>query len=66
MMIIDRFEGNMAVLERGDVMFSVPRDLLPSDAREGDVVNLSLTLDRIATAERKGRIKALEDKLFRA
>ena len=65
MLIIDRFEENMAVLEYEDVIFTIPRSLLPKDVREGDVITLNITIDRAATKDRKSRIKSLEDILFR-
>ena len=40
MNIIDRFEGKYAVLETEIGMKNVLRDMLPEEAREGDVVEL--------------------------
>lgn len=65
MLIIDRFEANMAILEHKDVIFAMPRDLLPKEAREGDVVVLNTAIDHAATKHRKTRIKSLENSLFR-
>ena len=62
--IIDRFEGEMAVCEKPDRhMLSLPRSGLPPEAREGDVViitNRTARIDQAATAARK---KAAEEKL---
>jgi len=62
--IIDRFEGEIAVCEKGDrTMISLPRSRLPPEAREGDVViieNQFARIDQPATAARK---KAAEEKL---
>ncbi len=41
MVIIDRFEGESAVLEFQGKIFSFPRALLPAIAREGDVLKIS-------------------------
>lgn len=39
MWIIDRFEGDWAVIEPdGGVTFDIPRRLLPNGSREGDVL----------------------------
>lgn len=38
MMIIDRFEGNIAVIECDDGILDISRDLLPENAVEGDVI----------------------------
>ena len=42
--IIDRFEGNFAVVEfdEGSGFADMPVELIPPEAREGDVINLSL------------------------
>ncbi len=62
--IIDRFEGEMAVCEKSDRgMISLPRSALPPEAQEGDVViieNQFARIDQPATAARK---KAAEEKL---
>ena len=47
--VVDRFEGDLAVLEIGVMRVEVPRALLPAGTREGDV--LSLIKDSAATAE---------------
>jgi hypothetical protein len=51
--VLDRFEGDLAVLEVGDAFVQVPRASLPGEAREGSV--LRFVLDPEATAA------ALED-----
>ena len=38
MIILDRLEETLAVLETDDGMVNVPRELLPADVREGDVL----------------------------
>jgi hypothetical protein len=62
--IIDRFEGEMAVCEKADrIMISFPRSQLPSEAKEGDVMiieNQTARIDLAATAKRK---KHAEEKL---
>jgi hypothetical protein len=64
--IIDRFEGEMAICEKIDrSMISVPRSKLPQEAREGDVVVIegkTARIDQPATAARK---RAAEEKLGR-
>lgn len=60
--IIDRFEGDIAVLELPDATFvNMPRVLLP-DAKEGDVVRIEI--DRQETEARAKRIKGLMDSLW--
>ena len=62
-MIIDRFEGDMAVLEldNGETL-DVPAKILPPHAKEGDCIFIGIDSD--ATTERKKRIKDKLDKLF--
>lgn len=41
--IVDRFEGDLVVVEvDGDRFLDMPRWLVPTDAREGDVIALSV------------------------
>lgn len=43
MLIIDRFEGDFAVIEMDDTTFNFPKNLLPPDAKEGDVINIEVS-----------------------
>jgi hypothetical protein len=57
-LIIDRFEGSWAVLEVPDgTVFNFPRSLLPPEAKEGDVLEISLSVNEEATRERRERIR---------
>lgn len=61
--IIDRFEGEYAVAELPDKSFvNLPKVLVP-DAKEGDVI--SITVEEGETKARAERIKSLMDKLKR-
>ncbi|NLU49235.1 MAG: DUF3006 domain-containing protein [Syntrophomonadaceae bacterium] len=62
--IIDRFEGEWAVVESGDGMFNLPRVLLPPKAKEGDVLRITVEIDRRATAGRVRRVEDLAGELF--
>ncbi|MGB9887732.1 MAG: DUF3006 domain-containing protein [Moorellales bacterium] len=64
MLILDRFEGEFAVIEHDGRTFDVRRELLPADAKEGDVLSIVIRVDRKATAERRKKIQALADSLF--
>ncbi len=60
--IIDRFEGEYAVLEiEGGRHIDLPRALVP-DAREGDVIRI--TVDREETEKRRTHVRELMDQLF--
>lgn len=69
MIILDRFEGNLAVLETEDGIQTVSRDCIPTDATEGDVLTLlangSYALDAEETAHRKSQLQARFQRLIR-
>ena len=60
--IIDRFEGDYAVVEL-DVgkCVNIPKILIP-DAKEGDVIKINI--DRETTEERKKQIQELVNNVF--
>lgn len=65
---VDRFEGDMAVLEDGNNnMLNVKKEDLPSDIKEGDVlkkINGKYFLDESLTQETSKRIKKKMDDLW--
>ncbi|HEY8344678.1 MAG TPA: DUF3006 domain-containing protein [Bacillota bacterium] len=62
MMIIDRFEGEFAVIELKKGKFlQIPREILPPEAKEGDV--LALQIDREQTAQRRKEVERLLQEL---
>ena len=66
MTIIDRFEGEYAVLETDSGMKNVPRDMLPEEAREGDVVELkngAYTINKKAAEKRRRELRKKLKKL---
>jgi len=60
--IIDRFEGDIAVLVN-DMTIGIPRFLLPREAKEGDVVIVEFNVDEEEAEKRKRETKAKLDKL---
>ncbi|NLT09780.1 MAG: DUF3006 domain-containing protein [Ruminococcus sp.] len=57
---IDRFEGDIAVLETDEGMLDIRRDELPDDAREGDILiqgRSGWITDKKATAARRSAMK---------
>ncbi|MFO7152929.1 MAG: DUF3006 domain-containing protein [Bacillota bacterium] len=63
--IIDRFEGDFAVIETSHGMINVKKHLLPENAREGDVINLEdFSIDETSTAFRRKKIEKLTEELF--
>ncbi len=60
--IIDRFEGNLAVIElENKTTTTIPRELIPS-ADEGDII--SITIDNKAIKKRRDSIRKLMDKVI--
>lgn len=64
MFIIDRLEGDWTVIEYGDKTFNIPTSLLPSKAKEGDVIEIFINIQGEKTVGRKDKIKSLIDDLF--
>lgn len=65
--IIDRFEGNFAVVEFEDRTEDIPKEILPEDCRVGDVVSFidnKITVDKAETLKRKEEIDDLINELF--
>lgn len=66
--IIDRFEGDYVVCEDDNkVMIKIKRNILPENAKEGDVikeVNNQLQIDIKETKARSNKIKKLMDNLW--
>lgn len=57
--IIDRFEGNFAVCEKENkTMVDIPKEILPDEAKEGDVLTISISINSKETEKRK---KIIED-----
>lgn len=61
---IDRFEGYVAVIEYDGGAFDKPRSLLPAEAREGDGLEFSISIDKKATEERRKEIGELMCEVF--
>jgi hypothetical protein len=66
--VIDRFEGDFAVIEVGNKTRDYARSLLPKNAKVGDSVVIaedgSIRLDEVDTKKRKKEIDELMDELF--
>lgn len=61
--VIDRFEGDEAVLEVDGRERRVPRASIDPVAREGDVITLAdERVDRAETERRRGELDALRDR----
>ncbi|EHQ88535.1 DUF3006 domain-containing protein [Desulfosporosinus youngiae] len=65
MYIVDRFEENWAIIETENrTMFKLPRSILPIDLKEGDVINIQVSINSEATKQRSDKAKSLLDNFF--
>ena len=63
-LIVDRFEGDWAVVEFEGGTFNIPKALFPQQVREGDVVKITIIVDEEVTKDRKKRVEKLADEFF--
>jgi len=63
MLIIDRFEGEFAVIETSNGFINIPKIDLPDNAKESDV--LTLSLDKCETEARKKHIEGMMSNIFK-
>ena len=64
--VIDRFEGELAVLllgDKGEFRLNFPLSLLPAGCKEGDILNISIERDPEATQQTKERVSGLMETL---
>ncbi len=63
--VIDRFEGDYAIVLVGDVeiKLDIPRELLPKSAKEGSWLNVSFQLDPEGENKQREKVSKLLDKL---
>lgn len=57
--VLDRVEGDIAVLLAGEVQISWPRQFLPANAQESDLIVIELTVDEAATLQAKAETAQL-------
>lgn len=63
-MVIDRFEGDFAVVSKNGALYNVPIKLLPDGAKEGDVI--CITISPSKTEEKRQEIKKKMSKIFKS
>jgi len=65
MYVIDRFEGDWAIVEtKNRATFNLPRSVMPVDLKEGDVINILVSIDTESTIQRSKGSKSLLDNFF--
>ncbi|MBM7556084.1 DUF3006 domain-containing protein [Halanaerobacter jeridensis] len=62
MWVIDRFEGDKAVIECQNQTFTIPKKTLPKKVEEGDF--LKVTIDHEGTERVQDDIDKLKEELF--
>jgi hypothetical protein len=63
--ILDRIEGEWAIVEFGRLTFDIPAGLIPKDAKEGDLLEFNVLVNQQETEDRKAKIDQLANKLFK-
>ncbi len=61
MLVIDRFEGEYALIEMNRRIFHIPKVLLPKGAKEGDVLTMQIAVDMEATKKQARLTENLAD-----
>jgi hypothetical protein len=63
--VVDRIEDGFAVLLFGDqeIKVDMPRELLPHDLKEGDILNVTVEVDQRSTQAQRQKIEGLLQKL---
>ena len=67
MIILDRFEGDFAVIYEDDALKNIPKELVDINAKEGTVLikkENKYYLDEKNTAVRRKKIAELQESLF--
>ena len=65
MFIIDRFENDWVILAFKRKTFLLPRQLVPPEAMEGDVLKIAVSIDAGATAKLKENVRTLAERHFK-
>lgn len=61
--IIDRFEEEFAVVElENKIMLNIPKEIIPSNAKEGDVISIEIDVEE--SNKRKENIHKLMTELW--
>ncbi|MDF2545723.1 MAG: hypothetical protein K0R93_621 [Anaerosolibacter sp.] len=64
MYILDSIEGDWAVIEYGKIMLQLPKELLPENAKEGDILHIHISVDTDQTNKRKERLEEKMERLW--
>lgn len=62
--IIDRFEGDYAIIEYYGQVLNLPKVFLPVEVHEGDVLDVIIMLDDSETDKMRAEMKKLVDDVW--
>lgn len=62
--VIDRFEGNIVVVEIDGETFDLPKALFPANAKAGDAVDISIKVNKDTTEKLRKEIEELMDDVW--
>jgi len=66
MYIIDRFEGDWAIVEnKKRKTFNLPLSLIPPEAKEGDVITISVNINTGSTKKLRAKVENMADSIFK-
>jgi len=66
MYIIDRFEGDWAIIEyKKRKTFNLPLSLIPPEAKEGDVIFISVKINADYTKKLRAKVNKIADSIFK-
>jgi len=61
--IIDRFEGEYAVILLKNEEVIMKKNVLPENAKQGDILNITFKINKTATEKRKKEVKDILNEL---
>jgi len=62
--IIDRFEGEYAVILLKNEEVVIKKKVLPENVKEGDILNITFKINKTATEKRKKEVKDILNELI--
>lgn len=63
--VIDRFEGDFAVVSVNSEFLNIPKSLLPEESKEGEVVYITITDEEKETRVKENLAKDLLNEVLR-
>lgn len=65
MLVIDRIEGEWAVISQDMLVFKIPLALMPVGVKENDVITMTVSKDEAAAHSRKKQMDQLAKDIFK-